>query len=524
MAPKIPDIPEEELTPDTIQLLEVLRYQSELIQQLRDEIAILKGNKPRPDIKPSGMDKNTGRGGKSSKSRRPGSAKKNKTSKLEIHKSFDIPARDVPEGSIFKGYKEFVVQNIVIKPENIKFRMERWRTPSGSYVNGELPEWVKGHFAPSLVSFIQYQYHQCHVTQPLLWEQLKEIGFDISSGQINRILTEGNDHFHAEKDDILETGLEISSYVQVDDTGARHAGQNGYCTHIGNELFAWFQSTQSKSRLNFLELLRAGHKDYALTPESIEYMRSRRLAELKLCLLEENVNQTFSDKQDWLRLLEKYQFKSTRHIQIATEGSILGSILSHGINRELVILSDDAGQFNILLHALCWIHAERTINKLIPVAEKQRADLETIRDQIWVFYADLKKFKEQPDAERAVELESRFDDIFTTRTCFEMLNQALRNLCKNKNELLMVLNRPEIPLHNNASETDIREYVKRRKISGGTRSVLGRQSRDSFISLKKTCRKLGQSFWEYLNDRNSGSNTIPTLASLMRHRAVTSSF
>ena len=110
-----------------------------------------------------------------------------------------------------------------------------------------------------LISFMLYQYYHAHVTQPLILEQHLEFGIDISSGQVNRIITEGKERYHAEKDEILRAGLEVSRYIHVDDTGARHQGRNGYCTHIGNELFAWFASTQSKSRTNFLELLRAGH-------------------------------------------------------------------------------------------------------------------------------------------------------------------------------------------------------------------------------------------------------------------------
>jgi len=97
---------------------------------------------------------------------------------------------------------------------------------------------------------------------------------------------------------------------------------------------------------------------------------------------------------------------------------------------------------------------------------------------------------------------------------------ALKRLYNNKPELLMVLERPEIPLHNNGAENAIREYVKRRKISGGTRSEAGRKCRDTFTSLKKTCRKLGLSFWEYLKDRIEKNNLIPELSLLIRERAL----
>ncbi len=132
-------------------------------------------------------------------------------------------------------------------------------------ITAPLPDGVKrlgGHFDATLQSFILHQYHHCHVTQPLILEQLRELGVDISAGQINRIITEGKERFHKEKDEILRVGLRASTHVNVDDTGARHKGKNGFCTHIGNEMFAWFQSTAVKNRLNFLKLLGAGVDDY----------------------------------------------------------------------------------------------------------------------------------------------------------------------------------------------------------------------------------------------------------------------
>jgi len=184
-----------------------------------------------------------------------------------------------------------------------------------------------------------------------------------------------------------------------------------------------------------------------------------------------------------------------------------------------VILSDDAGQFDVLLHALCWIHAERTINQLGGFSDEQRQALAQVRSQIWDFYAELKAYKQEPSEQRKAELEERFEEIFTTKTCFASLNLALGRLHRKKSELLLVLDRPYIALHNNLSERDIREYVKKRKISGSTRSDLGRCCRDTFTSLKKTCRKLKVSFWEYLKDRVSGTHTIQPLSDLMRWQA-----
>ncbi|RLJ19028.1 hypothetical protein DJ031_00585 [bacterium endosymbiont of Escarpia laminata] len=200
---------------------------------------------------------------------------------------------------------------------------------------------------------------------------------------------------------------------------------------------------------------------------------------------------------------------------------MLGSVLRHGLCDDLTIVSDDAGQFDILLHALCWVHTERLIHKMLPLNETHRQEIAQIRDQIWRFYAQLKRYKSKPDKSQQKILRHRFDEIFTQKTSYATLNQTLKRIHNNKAELLVVLDRPEIPLHTNGSETDIRDFVKKRKISGGTRSDEGRRCRDTFASLKKTCRKLDISFWHYLTDRlGIGEQTIAPLPDIITERAA----
>jgi hypothetical protein len=191
-----------------------------------------------------------------------------------------------------------------------------------------------------------------------------------------------------------------------------------------------------------------------------------------------------------------------------------------GCRRTLAIVSDGAGQFAVLLHALCWVHSERLVHKLIPLSAAHREDQARVRSEIWSLYAELKRYKRQPTAEHKAELDARFDEIFSQKTSFATLNQTLARIAKNKAQLLRVLERPDIPLHTNGSESDIRDYVKKNKVSGGTRSDLGQQCRDTFASNKKTCRKLGISFWAYVFDRVSRTNAIPPLSQLIEQRAA----
>jgi hypothetical protein len=516
MSVPVPVIPEGEQPPLVQRLLEVIQQQAELIQRLRDEIATLKGLKPKPKIAPSPLESSPSAPpapDPAAKPKRPGSDKRAKTAELTIHEVVLLKPQHVPPGSRFKGYEDFVVQDLILKPHNVRYRRERWVTPDGTPLVADLPEAVVpgSHFGPDLLCFILHQYHHQHVTQPLLLEQLRQLGVDISSGQLNRILTEGKDAFHQEKDELLPAGLAACSYVHADDTVARHRGKQGYCTHVGNDFFASFRSTDSKDRVNFLEVLRGGQQDYVIDEVALAYFAQQKLAVALIAALAAGAR-TFADADAWLAHLGDLGLRDERHVRIATGGALLGSLMSHGVSPRMAVISDDAGQFDVLVHALCWIHAERTLARLTPFNDKYRSVLEGVRTQVWDFYAELKAYKRKPCPREKARLERRFDELFATTTDFVTINGALKRLAGDKAQLLRVLERPELPLHNNPSENDIRDYVKKREISGSTRSEAGRRCRDTFASLKKTCRKLGIKFWEYLQGRVRGSGVVPRLA------------
>jgi hypothetical protein len=528
---EIPQVPPEQQTALVQELLALIarlaqriQEQDEQIEQLEDEVAVLKGEKKRPQFKPSRLDPGTDpkeepAPGESSK--RPGSAKRSKTAELAIDEERIIaPSEPIPPGSRFKGYRDVVVQDLIIRCHTIRYRLARWLTPDGRSLSGRLPAAIgRRHFGPTLAGYVLYQHHHCQVTQPLLREQLREWGVAISAGQIDALLTADKETFHQEKDAVLATGLSVSDYVTVDDTGARHRGRNGYTTHIGNDFFAWFASTAAKSRINFLELLRAGHTDYRIDAQALASMQHQGLAQAILRRLREHPQRHFADRPQWETHLEKLGIGGERHRRIATEGALLASVLHHGLPPDLVIVSDDAGQFDLLQHGLCWVHAERLIHKLIALNEEHRQDIAAVRSQVWSLYADLKAYKTCPHPAQATALRARFEAIFTQKTRFATLDQTLKRIHRNRDELLRVLDHPTIPLHTNGSETAIRDYVKKKKVSGGTRSDLGRQCRDTFTSLKKTCRKLGVSFWQYLSDRLFHTEDIPPLPDLIRQRA-----
>ena len=235
---KIPQMPSEELTDRETLLLQLLQEREECIQQLSDEIARLKRQKGKPKIKPSRLEQeeksetqqeeDSGEKKKALK-KRPGSAKRHKTISLKIHSTKIIkPTAEIPPGSEFKGYKDYTVCDLKLEAHNILYRQERWKTPTGEYLSGKLPEEVlkQGHFGSALKSYLLYQSHHCHVTQPLLLEQMHEWGIEISAGQLNRILVEDKDPYHAEKREILRVGLRVSSYINTGERNLQWLSRN----------------------------------------------------------------------------------------------------------------------------------------------------------------------------------------------------------------------------------------------------------------------------------------------------------
>jgi hypothetical protein len=520
------EVPAEERTPLVDRLLRVIEEQQAEMRALRDAIDRLKGLPRRPTIRPSTLNaphpdpshKRKRRG------KRPGSAKRQKTGELMIHETIPVSLEGLPEGTRQNGYEDFVVQDLNIEVHNVCYRRLRYLLPDGTSQTAHLPAHVHGHFGPGLRSYVLYQHHQNGVTQPLIHEELLDRGIDISTGQIDRLLTEGHEQFHEEKDALLPAAREVSSYFQADDTSARHLGQNAYTTVIANPLFASFTTTPSKSRVNFLKLLRFPHEEYVWNEDALMYAKSQGLSlELRARLASAAGKGTriFSSDKAWERQLAAWKVRGDEPRRIVTEAALFGTLMHYEMYVGQPLLSDDAGQFKIsgLLHALCWLHAERSIRKLVPLSPREQEAIDHVRDAVWKYYQRLRAYREGPTPLRKAALERDFDRLFRQRTGFADLNEALRRIHEKRDDLLLVLERPEIPLHNNLSESDIREWAKRRKISAGTRSELGRRCRDTFISLKKTCRKLGVSFWQYLQDRIRGAREILTLPELIRQAA-----
>lgn len=488
-------------------------------QELKDEIARLKGLPPRPKFgaRPSGMEQATV---KSAGKKRGKRGRGTKRDKLTVTSEVTLKA-EVPEGARFKGYEDVYVQDLRISVDVIRYRRERWETPAGERVVAALPAGIMGGFGPQLRRFIAAGHFQGQVTTERLTALLCGMGLAISKRQVVRLLSQGLGALAAEDQAVLRTGLESARWINVDDTSARHAGKDGFVTQLGDKRFAVFRTAASKARINFLSLLQAGQTDYVVNDEALACMRRMNMAGGAVAALSEHPNRRFTDEAAWrahLRRLGLDRLAVTPDpVKVATEGALWGAVCEQGLLGDTVIVSDGAGQFRLGEHALCWVHAERLVHKLQPIYPHERRAVDMRRNLIWWFYADLKAYQRDPDPGRARALRARFDRIFTKKTGYIMLDRLLARLHAQKTDLLRVLERPEIPLHTNGAENDIRTVVTKRKISGGTVSEAGKRARDVMLGLMKTCAKLDISFYRFLGDRFAvpGAPDVPYLPDLV---------
>src|SRR5689334_9520063 len=376
-------------------------------RRLREENARLKDLPRRPKLAPGGMDRATEPAGRAGARRRRRTGRGGgRTPPTTEERVLTVAP---PPGSRRKGYQPYTVQDLVLAPRVVRYRRERWLTPDGRELVAPLPPEVAGHFGPGVVRYVLMQHVQGQVTTERLLLQLRALGIRISKGQLVALLSARKDAFHAETDAILEAGLATARWVTVDDTGARHAGRDETTTHIGDERFAWFATRPSGSRLGFLELLRAGHPDYVINAAAVAYMLEHGVPEAVVTALLAHERHGFADEAAWGAHLAALGAGSRR---LATEAAVVGAIVARGLLTDTVIVSDDAGRFDVLTHALCWVHAERHLRRVVCATAEQRRLVDLQRQLVWWLYADLKLYKADPDPARRAALKQRFGRIF----------------------------------------------------------------------------------------------------------------
>ena len=498
-------------------------------QLLKDENNRLKGEQGKPDLKPKKKeDKNKNYSSEKERKTRSSSSKsrKNQSIKIDREEILDCHEDQLPEDAIFKGYQEVIVQDLKLVTDNIKFRKQKYYSPTTkkTYL-GNLPIGYEGQFGPGIKSLVISLYYGGNMTQTKVSEFLSNIGISISTGQISNILIKNHDGFRQEKTEVYYSGLASSPWQHFDQTGARVGGVNYTTNVICNPLYSIYVTTETKDRLSVVKCLQESTSlNFILNPDSYQLLDSFGLpVKWKKALLKLPQERVFNEEQ-FKSLLDEHltQLGRVQRNRVLEAGAIAYYHQQSHWPVVKTMVCDDAPQFKLLTEelSLCWVHEGRHYKKLNPLVGYHQQLLDNFLDDFWDYYRELLNYRKCPNQEMTIKLKSEFLRIFSGDTGgYEELDQR-KELTRGKmRELLLVLEHPELPLHNNPAELAARTMVQRRKISYGTQTELGTQAGDTFMSLVDTTRKLGISFFEFVADRIGETRNIPPLATIIAEKS-----
>ena len=493
-------------------------------QRLRDEINRMKGEQGKPEIK--GNTPKAGTTDHSSEKERKQTRERHKKSKkaeIKIDRTevVKLEHQRLPKDAEFKGYAEVVVQDIVVKTDNVLFRKEKYYAAStGQSYQAELPAGYEGQFGPGVKALVLSLYYGMGTSEPKIREFLENVGVKISDGEISNLVIKDRESFHKEAAEMYVAGLQSSPWQNIDDTQTRVDGQNQHCHVVCNPVYTKYTTLPSKTRLSVVDVLRQGRgRIFLLNEEALGYLERIQLAPSTRAILRAGCGNVIMDETGFLKWLDMFLPNLGKHQRPAVldATAVAAYHAEKGVAVIELLLCDDAPQFNWLTRwkALCWVHEGRHYKKLNPVIALHRESLVYFVQRFWNFYNQLLNYRLQPTPEERKRLEDEFDTLFSVQTGYADLDQCIAKTRAHKINLLWVLQFPELPLHNNAAELAVRQRVRKRDVSFGPRTPDGVRSWDTFMSLADTTRKLGVSFYHYIQDRISGAHQIPPLANLI---------
>jgi len=523
-----------------IYLLNVVEKQQEELERLRGENERLraennrlKGQAKRPKLPPAGGEQNkrAGQDYSSEKERQQsqaGGKKRGKKERLKIDREeiVRVEREQLPGDAEFKGYEEVIVQDLKIETDTVRFRKEKWYSPSeGRSYLAQLPWGYEGQFGPRLKAWVVVFAFALNVSEAKIEDFLETAGVSISSGQIAAIIKREIGQLAPEKQALYEAGLRSTTWQQLDDTGAKVNGQACYTQVVCNPYYTAYFTNPGKGRLTVLEVLWGGQGlQFCLDELAWAYLAECGLPQKYQAVLASwPQQQMLSREQFEARLQADLPQLGPQQRKWVLEGA--GIAAYHRQQTWPVIeclVCDDAGQFKRIVSdlALCWVHEGRHYQKLSPLVGYHQQQLEEFRGRFWAYYRQLRAYQQQPTLTEQDRLRQEFDQLFATPTDYEALAERLAKTKAKKADLLRVLDHPQLPLHNNAAELGARQRKPKENISYGPRTTVGASGWDTGLTLVATARKLGVNIFTYLHDRVAHLHQLPSLADLILQKAT----
>lgn len=498
-------------------------------QRLRDENNRLKGEQGKPEIKPKQPRSDQSNHSSEKERKAPKShekSHKNESIKIDRQEIIKYPQEKLPVDAQFKGYEEVIVQDINLTTDNVLFRKEKYYSPrEGKTYLAELPDGYEGEFGPGVKALVISLYYGSNMTQSKLLEFLGDIGISISAGYLSNLLIKNYSRFQDEKNEVYSAGLASSPWQHFDQTSARVGGVNYTTNIVCNPGYTVYFTTPKKDRLTvLLGLQNKQELEFIINPLTEQLLDTFQIPQKFQKVLKQFPQETVLDSASFNALLDHYlpKLSSQQRTRVLEAAAIAFYHQQTEYPVVQVLVCDDAPQFKLLTPelALCWVHEGRHYKKLSPVVAYHQKLLDEFLDSFWDYYRQLLAYRDAPNNDDAERLRCEFHSIFSSNSGYQELDERKRLTLIKMPELLLVLEHPEIPLHNNPAELGARTMVQRRNISYGTQTTEGTQAWDTFLSLVATTRKLGISFFEYVRDRITETRKIGLLAQMIRERTA----
>jgi len=535
---QIPDINLETITDPAArqlirQLLNVIEsLHAEVVQlrtenqQLRDELARLKGGSAKPDVPASRPAASTDHSSEAQRRRSTARGKPKKNATLTVTREYPcvVDPAILPPDAVRHGTTAVIVQDLRLQAEVIRFVREVWYSPSTKQtITAPLPDGYHGAFGPHIQALALSLAYDAQVSQPALLRFFQDAGIQIGAGTLARFLADDQAHWHAEAVAIHQAGVASGPWQATDQTATRVDGRNESCHVLGNRLFTVYQTRPGGTRQDVLAVLWGREPLFRLNDDALEWLDATALSPHLIARIRAAL--------PWDQELSAAELTS----QLAGAGISLGVQQRQPVWDALAVaayhaqtavpvirqlLSDDAAVTHLITdeHALCWVHDWRHYAKLCPLVPAHQQLLADFGTDYWRLYRGLLAYRAAPSAVERERLRTTFTTLFSRRTGYSALDERIAKTQANQELLLVVLDHPEIPLHNNDMELAARRRVRKRDVSFGPQSRAGARAWDTFQTIIATATKLGVRVYDYFCNRLRTPATTPSLAERIRER------